>query len=240
MDLAYLRDYRELYYRHWWWRARETAILDILHHHSPQAGWGNILDIGCGDGLFFDKLLAFGNVEGLEPFGNLVTPDGPHRHRIHIRPFDKDFQPGKQYSLILFLDVLEHLSDAVGAIRHALNLLSETGMILITVPAFKVLWTNQDVVNQHLRRYTKASLRALAKNAGMRIEEERYWFQWAFPAKLVQRQIEKLFHSKPVSPRIPPDPINRVLYLLSKFELALANRISFPFGSSLLVLGRRT
>ena len=238
MDLAYGHDYRELYYRHWWWRAREAAILEVLYRHSPQTGWSDILDIGCGDGLFFDKLLKLGNVEGLEPSADLVTPDGPHRQRIHIRPFDKDFQPGKQYSLILMLDVLEHLSNPVDVLSHALSLLTSSGAILITVPALNILWTNQDVVNKHLTRYTKRTLRNVAEKAGMLIEDERYWFQWTVPVKLAQRTVEHLFHCKPVSPRIPFRPLNAALYLLSRCELAFAKRISFPFGSSLFVLGR--
>lgn len=239
MEIAYCQDYRELYYRHWWWRAREAAILDVLYHHSPQAGWGDILDIGCGDGLLFDKLLKLGNVEGLEPSASLITPDGPHRRLIHVRPFDKNFQPGKQYSLILMLDVLEHLSNPVDVLSHALSLLTSSGVILITVPALNILWTNQDVVSKHLTRYTKRTLRNVAEKAGMLIEDERYWFQWTVPAKLVQRAVEHIFHCKPVSPRIPPRPLNNTLYLLSRYELALAKRFSFLFGSSLYVLGRK-
>lgn len=239
MDFAYGQAYGDLYRRHWWWRAREAAILDALHLRAPQDGWGNILDVGCGDGLFFDELLKLGNVEGVEPRADLITPDGPHRHRIHLSSFDDTFCPGKQYSLILLLDVLEHVSNPVDTLRRALTLLADRGTVLVTVPAFTILWTNQDVVNQHVTRYTKESLRAVAERAGMSIREERYWFQWLFPAKLVQRIVERMLHVEPVSPKIPFSPINRVLYLFSRSELALANRISFLFGSSLMVLGEK-
>ena len=137
------------------------------------------------------------------------------------------------------LDVLEHLFNPVDTIRHALVLLTGKGTILVTVPAFNVLWTNHDVINHHLRRYTKESLRAVAEKAGMLIEEERYWFQWTFPAKLAQRAVEQLLRSNPANPGIPPPPINRAFYLLSRAELALAGKVPFPFGSSLFVLGRK-
>jgi hypothetical protein len=73
----------------------------------------------------------------------------------------------------------------------------------------------------------------------MRIEEERYWFQWIFPVKLVQRAVERLLHSRPANPRIPIRPINEALYFFSRAELALAGKVPFPFGSSLYVLGRK-
>jgi SAM-dependent methyltransferase len=239
MDFDYARSYRDLYRKHWWWRAREGAILSLLQLHAPGVGWGDILDIGCGDGLFFDRLLRFGNVEGVEPCADLITPDGPHRRRIHHCAFDDRFQPGKHYSLILLLDVLEHVVNPVDMLHRALGLLTKRGAILITVPAFNMLWTNQDVVNHHITRYTKKGFRVIAENAGMLISEERYWFQWTFPAKLVQRAFEKLLRIEPIGPGIPAPSINRALYLLSRSELAIASRISFPFGSSLLVLGRK-
>jgi 2-polyprenyl-3-methyl-5-hydroxy-6-metoxy-1,4-benzoquinol methylase len=106
VDPKYGERYRELYQKHWWWRARTELIVDTLHRLQPAPGWKNILDVGCGDGLFFDRLSEFGEVEGVEPVTELVSPDNPYRRRIHVCPFDENFQPGKQYSLILMLDVL--------------------------------------------------------------------------------------------------------------------------------------
>ncbi len=236
MDLSYGLNYKNLYFNHWWWRARAAAIVSVLHRRSPVSGYDNILDIGCGDGLFFDHLLKFGNVDGVEPCADLVNADAPHYHRIHVCPFDQNFQPGKLYSVILMLDVLEHFPDPVDTLRHALALLTRDGTILITVPAFRVLRTNQDVINHHFTRFTKESLRAVAQKAGMRIESEHYWFQWLFPLKLLQRGIEQLFRLNPRIPKIPPAPINTAAYLFSRFELALAQRVFFPFGSSLFVV----
>lgn len=237
MDLSYGLNYRNLYCNHWWWRAREAAILSVLRRYNSLSRCDGILDIGCGDGLFFDHLLKFGNVEGVEPFGDLVNPDAPHRDRIHVCPFDESFQPDKLYSLILMLDVLEHFPDPVRALRHALALLTMDGTILITVPAFKILWTNQDVINHHFTRYTKRSLRAIAEDAGMRIDSQHYWFQWVFPCKLLQRGFEQLFHLKPRTPKVPPASINTAAYLYSRLELAIAQKVALPFGSSLFVVG---
>jgi len=42
---------------------------------------------------------------------------------------------------------------------------------VITVPAFNLVWTNHDVVNQHVTRYRKDTLFPLLKQAGLKIEE---------------------------------------------------------------------
>jgi SAM-dependent methyltransferase len=239
VDQTYGEVYRELYEKHWWWRARTEFIVKALRELLSSGTPGQILDIGCGDGLFFDRLAEFGNVEGVESRAELVSATCPWRSRIHICPFDANFQPHKTYSLILILDVLEHLADPLAALRQALGLLSPGGIVIITVPAFMTLWTNHDVLNEHLTRYTKRSLRAVAGQAGLRIRAERYFFHWTCPVKLARHGLEGIFHSKPKPPRIPAAWINATLFWLSRAEQETITRLPMPFGSSLMIVGDR-
>ncbi len=239
MDPEYARRYRDLYERHWWWRAREQFVLETLRRHRPAGGWRWILDVGCGDGLLFDRLAEFGNVEGVEADPVVVSAAGRHRARIHIGPFDASFQPAKIYSLILMLDVIEHLPDPVGALRHAVQLLEPDGVLVATVPAFLMLWTTHDDLNYHFTRYTRRSFGTLAQQAGITVDIARYFFHWVFAAKLVVRLVEALVHPRPSAPRLPPPWINQLLYLLSRLEQRLLAPLPVPFGSSLLVVGRR-
>lgn len=239
MEQDYAKSYRELYIRHWWWRARERFVLEeISRLHLPSSG-NSILDVGCGDGLFFDELSKFGNVEGVEPDRTLISKDGPHAARIHCGPFDESFQPAKKYNLILMLDVLEHLRDPEAAVRRAISLSAENGAILITVPAFRSLWTNHDALNYHVTRFTKSSFAAVARQAGLKIETMRYFFHWLFPLKLAQRMIEKVSGSAPKPPSIPGPTANQIFFVISRIEQQVCRAAPPPFGSSLLVIGRR-
>lgn len=241
MDTDYGARYRDLYERHWWWRARERVILDALLAHRPAGGLRSVLDVGCGDGLFFDALCAIDGVElveGVEPAAALVSPGGPHRARIHVAPFDAAFDPGRRYSAVLMLDVLEHLADPEAALRHAISLLEPGGVFLATVPAFMALWTRHDELNQHYTRYTKRSFAGLAAAVGLRVDEARYFFRWTVAAKLATRLAEALVPGAPAAPTLPPSPFNRALYALSRVEDRLIGRLPLPFGTSLLVVGR--
>jgi SAM-dependent methyltransferase len=234
MDASYARHYHDYYARHWWWRAREEFILWNLERLRPGGGWGRILDVGCGDGLFFEKLQEIGHVEGIEMDSATGASGGRWADRIQIGPFDESFRPYRPYALILMLDLLEHLSDPLPSLRRAVELLQPGGTIVITVPAFPVLWTSHDELNHHYRRYTRTSLANLAREAGARIEGERYFFQWLALLKMAIHMKERLVPASPRLPRIPKPWLNQILYRLSRAELATLGRISFPFGSSLL------
>jgi SAM-dependent methyltransferase len=238
MDPEYGRAYRHLFERHWWWRAREEVIVDTLERYRPPGGWRDILDVGCGDGLFFDTLARFGeSVEGVEPAEELVNGEGDGARRIHITPFDDTFQPGKRYSLILMLDVLEHIPDATQALRRVRDLLEPGGLFVVTVPAFPVLWTHHDDVNHHLVRYTKKSLSRALTNAGLAAAHCEYFFHWTFPAKLVVRAMERVLPRGNGVESVPAKPINSLFLGLSRLERRIV-RGALPFGSSLIAVCR--
>jgi SAM-dependent methyltransferase len=239
MDPKYGERYRDLFERHWWWRARSRLIIDLLRRLEPAQHWRTILDIGCGDGLFFPALAQFGDVEGVEPFAELVNPANPYRNRISTCPFDEDYRPDKQFSLILMLDVLEHIKDAATALRHAVSLLEPNGKFVITVPAFMALWTNHDVMNQHFVRYTKSSFRAVAQQAGLRIDEERYLYHWTCPVKLGIGLTERVLRTDPRPAEVPSFAVNESLFWISRIEQKILTPLSLPFGSSLLVVGSK-
>ena len=235
MEQEYARQYRDLYIRHWWWRAREQALLKVIRRRLGSSPGQRILDVGCGDGLFFSGLAEFGHVDGVEPDEALVNPQGPFFDRIRIAPFDTDFRSSAPYSLVLLLDVLEHLNNPSEALRHAHSLLTAAGALLLTVPAFQILWTNHDIINHHLVRYRRSTLRPLLRQAGFAILEERYWYQWTCPVKLAVRMFESIFHRPPAIARVPPNWINRPLYWISRAEQETLGFLGIPFGSTLMV-----
>jgi SAM-dependent methyltransferase len=234
LEAEYGSHYRELYERHWWWRAREDALMQVLQRHLPRKRPLRLLDVGCGDGLFFDRLAKFGEVEGVEPDAHLVTATGAHAAKIHIAPFDSELQLGHRYDVLLMLDVLEHLDDPNGALRCAHDLLLHGGAFIITVPAFMTLWTNHDVINHHRTRYRRQTLFPLLRGAGFTIVESKYWYQWTVPAKLGTRLAESLSGAQPALPRVPPPWINRLLYRASRIEQQTLGAAGVPFGSTLM------
>ena len=233
MDPEYGRAYRDLFERHWWWRARSAMVLEVLRRHAPQGGWPAILDVGSGDGLFFNDLAEFGVATGIEPDASLVSDATRATGRVLIRPFDASFQPGTPYNLILFLDVLEHLPDPVVALRHAHSLLAPGGTVLVTVPAFRALWTAHDDFNHHRTRYTRHGLLSEMTQAGLAPVESFYCFNWVAPVKLAVRLAEAISPARPRPATVPVAPVNETLYRVSRLEARTLTRMKLPFGSSI-------
>jgi len=252
VDSGYGKAYAELYRTHWWWRAREIIVLREINRAlansrralSPTSGSSNqrnrprILDVGCGDGLFFDELTNLGNIEGIESDAALVSPDNRHRGQIYVGRLDESFRPAAPYDVILMLDVLEHIKHPTPVLRRALELLAPGGYVIVTVPAFQQLWTTHDDLNHHFVRYTRRTFREVAKSAAMNIERERYLFQWMFLPKLAAHLAEAVQKGNPSIPRTPPRPVNGMLTAWSVCEARLFEHLPVPLGSSLLVVGR--
>jgi hypothetical protein len=109
---------------------------------------------------------------------------------------------------------------------------------LLTVPAFRLLWTHHDDLNQHVTRYTASNFRQLAERCGMRLDELRYFYHWLFPLKLAVRLKEACLAPRSAPPAVPAEPLNRLCYRLARWEHSLFRRHPLPFGSSLLAVGK--
>lgn len=233
MDPSYVERYRRLHRHHWWWRTREGEILEILAELRPPEGFGQILDVGCGDGLLFPALEAFGEPQGVELDPEAVSEAERRKGRIRIGPFDTTFRPRERFGLVLMLDVLEHLDRDVEALSHAASLLAEGGRILVTVPAYPWLWTAHDEWNHHRRRYSRESLHRAVREAGLDLVSDAYFFHWLVPLKLLVRLKEALVGPSSQPPSVPPVPINRLALTITRIENRLFHRHRLPFGTSL-------
>jgi 2-polyprenyl-3-methyl-5-hydroxy-6-metoxy-1,4-benzoquinol methylase len=234
----YGSEYAELYARHWWWRAREAILLDRIRRLDlPPAA--DILDVGCGDAVFFPALSRFGRVRGIEIDRSLIRPDNPYRDQIHHALLGDAEYTGWQFDLITALDVIEHIEDDATAIEHLVAMLRPGGYLVLTVPAFMLLWDAHDERNHHFRRYRKAPLRKLLEPHGT-LRELRYLFHGLFFMKAGFRLANGASGGQLKQHAIPPRPINWAMQSLCLAEQRLLGWMQIPFGTSVLAVLQRT
>ena len=161
---------------HWYYSSKGNALQQILKDVAIE----NILDVGAGSG-FFSRLLLENNrnisalcvdpayeTEKHEKInGNTIN----HRRQVE----------GGQVSLILMMDVLEHVDDDLSLIVEYINMLKQGGYLLVTVPAFQWLWSGHDEFLEHKRRYTAFEVEKLIVGAGLEVVRTRYFFALLLP-----------------------------------------------------------
>jgi SAM-dependent methyltransferase len=235
MQADYARSYRSLWERHWWWRSREAFLLawiGRLHSRRPRR---RILDVGCGDGLFFDRLQRFGQVEGIEPDASLVH-DPRWRPQIKIAPLEPGSFAPDAYDLVLMLDVLEHIADDASAVREIARVLRPGGVFVFSVPAHPWLWSAHDVALWHQRRYRRGELIRLLRGAGLEPRWLSYWNAVLFPVVAARRVLTpRRRDTTAVSDTaLPSAPVNAVLTGVLRVEARALGWLRFPFGVSLV------
>ena len=110
---------------------------------------------------------------------------------------------------------------------------------MITVPAYRWLWSGHDVALGHRRRYTKRELSRVVKRAGLSVVHASYFNTLLFPAVALTRGWKRLRGDQRHDLRRPSPAVNRWLERVFALERHLVPRVTLPFGASLLVVARR-
>lgn len=264
--------------RHWWFATRTRAILAFLDGYVGRAGTDlHILDIGCGAANMTHHLRHYGQVIGVDnnPRPLAVARDRgleAYQATADDLPFEDD-----RFDLVALLDTVEHVpaEDRVfsechrvlcnprppgsGATGKAGERGKAGGRLLVTVPAFMFLWSNNDVINMHQRRYTAPELRAKLKTHGFKVLRISYSNFFVFPlaaAMIVLRRGRA--EPELASPHFPanhaglPDedvyqvemepvspPVNRLLNWVGQLEALLLRRVNLPVGTSIIAIAEK-
>jgi SAM-dependent methyltransferase len=139
---------------------------------------GDVLEVGAGIGATTVWLLDERATSWtcLEPDGELAKriPRGGATARCQVLVGTlAALPPIPRFNAILYLDVLEHIDGDAGELRRAEERLRPGGAIVVLAPAHQALYSQFDRAIGHHRRYSRASLRAIAP-PGYR--EERIWY----------------------------------------------------------------
>lgn len=221
---------------HWWFTARREVIKRLILKYNN--GVGKILDSGCGTGANLEMLNDLGKAYGIDVSKQAVSFC---KQRGLANVICTSLEPlpfkGKSFDTVLALDVLEHLEDPVSALTSLYQVMKPGAKIFVTVPAFKMLWSQHDEALCHFRRYSHEDLRMLLSECGFRCEHMGYLFFLSFFAVAPIRLIRRLFRTrgewKSDTTTQPPPFLNHCLKIWFIWEYKLSRYIPLPFGSSI-------
>jgi SAM-dependent methyltransferase len=191
--------------RHWYYRAKLGALKSAIVGVPP----GSLVDVGAGSGFFSRKLLESGAAldstcvdPGYDADRDELCAGRPLRFRRTLTTSDAN--------LVLFMDVLEHVPDDVGLVREYLDRLAPGTRVLVTVPAFKWLWSGHDVFLEHYRRYTLRGMEQVLRDAGLRVELGCYFYGGVLPLVAAQRLARRLAGDRGQEPKSDMRPFGPV------------------------------
>jgi 2-polyprenyl-3-methyl-5-hydroxy-6-metoxy-1,4-benzoquinol methylase len=150
-----------------------------------------VLEVGCASGYFTEALTNQGcNVVGIELDNEMADIAEKWAERVVVGDLESPAfwqkLEGEQFDAVTFGDVLEHLRDPLAALRAAVRYLKPSGIVAISVPNVahgdvriallqgKFPYGPWGLLDRtHIRFFTKESLRALVKEAGLVTVETR-------------------------------------------------------------------
>jgi 2-polyprenyl-3-methyl-5-hydroxy-6-metoxy-1,4-benzoquinol methylase len=219
--------------RHWYYRSKAAALRRMVGPLQAR----RLLDVGAGSGFFSKHLLTDGGAEsalcvdiGYPADRDETVAGKPVHYRRDCGMTDCD--------LVLMMDVLEHVADDRGLVRHYAAKVPAGAHFLATVPAFQFLWSGHDVFLEHHRRYRLPEIEATMRDAGLQVVRGAYYFGFVFPLAAAVRLATR-GDTTPKSSLSKQGPLaNGLLTAICGAELPLfpVNRLA---GLSAFVLARK-
>lgn len=242
--------YKELYETEkvgWWDTSRRNLIMSRIKLLSNSQAKPLILDFGCGTGGMLEELQKIAITFGCEKEDIAIELCRKRGLTNIVKIYDKTIPfENNSFDIVITLDVLEHIEDDFFAISELNRVLKEKGFLLITVPAFMLLWTTRDERLHHYRRYNKKLLVNKLKDTGFIIRKCTYMHFFYFIPLLIIYKLKYLIRRKNKVTDIKtnysklPKPINSFLIGILRFESFLMKYINFPFGVSILCLAQKS
>lgn len=222
---------------HWWHVAKRLLISQYWRSDSPA---GRCLDVGCGGGAVLAEATA-----SMPAFGvDLSSLALDHGHTAGIDTLVRaeagalPFADGS-FSVAFALDVLEHHPRPEQLVREIGRVLTDRGLLVVTVPAFQWMWSYADHVLGHYRRYTRPQLVDELLQVGFTVERATYFHSWLLPLAWTFRKLRAVTGRTDTADDFRvPGPLNRVLLGLSRTEQRYLVGHDLPFGLSILAVAR--
>jgi SAM-dependent methyltransferase len=238
MKLEAYRTMEELEDSYWWYRARRDIVSSILRRCL--APGSEIVDFGCGAGGIARELQALGYrvlaADNSEHALSLCRRAGLETIDLSVERLTEGCADG-----VFAGDVLEHVEDDITLLSELRGALRDGGYLIATVPAYEFLWSGEDYVSDHVRRYTRSTLREHILSAGFSIVWCSYFNTILFPFTFTIILVKRIFQPRAMyQTDISPLPrwMNEMLYKLFALERYLLRWLRFPVGASLIVVAK--
>lgn len=231
--------------RNFWFRAR-NRIISWAARPFMRAG-ATFCEVGCGTGYVLAGLAsAYPHVKfsATEIYSTALSFAATRLPSASFYQMDaRSFAFADEFDVIGSFDVLEHIEEDEAVMRELHRALKSKGTLLLTVPQHPFLWSQQDEQVCHVRRYTRADIRAKLERNGFRVTLATSFVSLLFPAMLASRKrsrVDDAEYDMTADLRLSR-PVNAIMGAVMGLEFGMIQvGVRFPFGGSLLIVAQKT
>lgn len=232
-DPSYFEKLKRVEEEYFWFSIRRKWIFDrtkkFLTHRAK------ILEVGCGTGNVSSFLSHKGYaVIGCELYAEAIEMAWPGFWKVQGDANSLPFKDGS-FDMAGLFDVIEHFENDISPVKEAFRVVRKGGIIAVTVPARKELWSHIDEIAMHKRRYDKEMLRHLFAETKLAPLISEYMFMSLYaPMKFMRGKNNKgEIHLN--THRL----VNPLLTRLFDIERFISKGLSLPIGTSIIAIARK-
>lgn len=241
----YFKELVELEAENFWFRARNRLILWALEKYSPKLK--SFLEIGCGTGFVISaisKRFYEARLLGSEYFEEGLVCARQRVPGAEFAQMDARHIPYEsELDAIGAFDVLEHIEEDEVVLQQIYKALKPGGVVFVTVPQHRWLWSAVDEYACHVRRYGANELHQKVCRAGFQIIRSTSFVSTLLPAMYLSRlsQGNKTNMSIDDVAGLRINPIlNKLFEWMLNFELSLIRvGVALPVGGSRLLVASK-
>jgi SAM-dependent methyltransferase len=227
----------------WWYAGMRAISLSLLATAWPDGAveGRRILDAGCGTGNNLAHFRRFGRTLGVDLSDEALRfcrgrGVAAARGSLLALPF-----PDGRFDAVTSFDVIYHrwVQDDRAAVREMARVLAPGGLLLLRVPALKMLWGAHDEAVHSRHRYTRGEVRRLLEGEGLDVVRLTYANTLLFPLLTVRRTLDRLLGRHGSDVGFLPAPLEWTFRHLLGLEARLVRHLSLPVGASVFALARK-
>jgi SAM-dependent methyltransferase len=228
---------------HRWFIGRRTILDRALSYFVGRSALA--VDVGCGSGRNLEiPARHSGRVFGLDSSPTAVKLAAGRGFTVLRADGDAIPLATSSAHLMAALDILEHMDDDMATLTEFHRVLRPGGHLLLAVPANRFLWSEHDEALRHRRRYIASELHIKLNHSVFEVLKRSYVVFFPFSAILGYRLFRGIFPKNPLAPKAShvrvPSLLNRFFVSLLALEARLLRSVNLPFGSSIVVVARKT
>ena len=208
-------------------------IFDKLKKFIPPPA--KVLEVGCGAGNVSSFLAQKGYaVTGCEFYTEAINMAWPDFLKVQGDASNLPFEDNS-FDIVGIFDAIEHFQDDITPLKEAVRVTKRGGIIVLTVPARKELWSSFDEMSRHKRRYTKKVLKSIFLDMNLSpLSIEDMFMSLYLPMKYTRNKDRGKNDPFSINPLV-----NTLLKGLFDVERFTSKYLSLPIGTSLIAVAQK-